>query len=726
MLAEKQLQGTVRDSVSGKAISLAVLNIGNYQVKTDTYGQFSLSMPQQASIPLNARASGYIPASFSFDVPWYLKIGRIDVQMIPIGFSMQVVDAYSAEPLPNITVSLGDGSYVTDEKGEILLSNFNPRLPIPIIAEQAEYQPWRKQLTRLPQNSSELPLIIRLEPRVLSGKVIAADNEEPLSNATVTTPKGIFKTDAAGNFQIPYLASGDDLSVNYDDRFASKTVTYSNEETMTIDLEPRKLSVSVVDGVSSAPLPEVSVTLNGETHQTDEGGSAKFLRNPQSGTLLVGHAQYATRKVNYADQEELSVKLRPNSLQGVVRDAATHEPLANAQLFINNQPVSLSAEGEYLLPDLSQPLTINLKAMDYNNGEIETQPSELGIDVSVQNLQTEVCRPDQSSAALCMDILMHQFNARAIYIPFALLSVPDTIEDLFDLISRTELNAVIIDVKSDRGSLAWDSQTDIANALGNDGNRDGWMTLDTFIAEAKSRNIYTIARLVTFKDNPLAFGYPYLAVTHADGSIWIDGEGLAWANPFREEVWNYNIALAKEIAEIGFDEINMDYLRFPSDGNLSAIVYAEENTADTRTTAIRTFVSRMRNELKPYGVYLSADVFGLTVWVDPDSDMNIGQRVKDIAPYVDYLSPMIYPSTFIPGNLGYSDPSAYPYQVIYRSQLAAMERVAAPTKVRPWLQAYWYSSYEMLLQKQAANDANSAGWLWWNAGGVYDESVFTP
>lgn len=726
LLAEKQLQGTVRDSVSGKAINSAVLNIGNFQVKSDIYGQFSLSMPQQSGIPLQAQASGYLPASFSFDVPWYLKIGRIDVEMIPIGFSVQVVDAYSAEALPNITVSLGDGNYVTDEKGEILLTNFNPRLPIPIIAEQAEYQPWRKMLLRLPQNSSELPLIIRLEPRMLSGNIIAADNEEPLSNVTVTTPKGIFKTNEAGNFQIPYLASGDKLTIQYDDRFASKTVTFNNEETMTIKLEPHKLNVSVFDGVSKAALSDVSVTLKGETHQTDENGSVKFLRNPESGTLLVGHSQYATQSINYAAQEEISINLRPNSLQGVVRDAETREPLKNAQLFINNQPISLSAEGEYLLPDLSQPLSISLKAINYNSGQIETQPNNLGINVSVQNVQTEVCQPEQSSAALCMDILMYQFKARAIYIPFALLSLPDTIEELFDLISRTELNAVIIDVKSDRGSLAWDSQNDIANALGIDGNRDGWMTLDTFVSEAKNRNIYTIARLVTFKDNPLAFGYPYLAVTHADGSIWIDGEGLAWANPFREEVWNYNIALAKEIAEIGFDEINLDYLRFPSDGDLSAIVYAEENTADTRTTAIRTFVSRMRNALNPYGVYLSADVFGLTVWVDPDSDMNIGQRVKDIAPYVDYLSPMIYPSTFIPGNLGYSDPSAFPYQVIYRSQLAAMERVAAPTKVRPWLQAYWYTPYEMLLQKQAANDANSAGWLWWNAGGIYDESVFTP
>jgi len=368
---------------------------------------------------------------------------------------------------------------------------------------------------------------------------------------------------------------------------------------------------------------------------------------------------------------------------------------------------------------------LSLKKLAYRLGRISITPTETSVSVQQQDIQTEPCQsPQDGSAALCLDLLMEPFSARAIYIPFTLLSQPDTIYNLFDLVDHTELNAVVIDVKSDRGYLAWDSDVAQANAMGIDGNREGWLSLKTFIAEAKRRDIYTIARMVTFKDDPLAFANADLAVLQADGSVWTDGEGLAWANPFKEAVWNYNIALAKEVAALGFDEINLDYLRFPSDGALSDIVYDTENTAETRTTAIRTFVSKMDEALKPYGVYLSADVFGLTVWVDPENDMNIGQRVMDIAPYVDYLSPMIYPSTFVTGNLGYANPTAYQYQVVYRSQLAAMGRVPSTTKVRPWLQAYWYSATEMLLQKQAANDAGSAGWIWWNAAGVYDESVF--
>jgi len=128
--------------------------------------------------------------------------------------------------------------------------------------------------------------------------------------------------------------------------------------------------------------------------------------------------------------------------------------------------------------------------------------------------------------------------------------------------------------------------------------------------------------------------------------------------------------------------------------------------------------------LQPYDLFTSADVFGLTIWVAPEEDMGIGQRVMDIAPYVDYLCPMIYPSTFAPGNLGYEVPNEHPYDVIYRSVGQAVTRLPATTKVRPWLQAFRYTLQEFILQKQAANDAASWGWCFWNAGGKYLPELF--
>lgn len=442
-------------------------------------------------------------------------------------------------------------------------------------------------------------------------------------------------------------------------------------------------------------------------------------------------ATYAPTSITYRGQTSVTVQLQrrfPNRIvRGRVLDAATGQVLTHTRQFQQGQARSLSAPGTYSLPLTADQMTQTLTLLHpgYRRGEVRLVADGPQLHWHVDGLQTQPCT-EQPDAALCYDLLLTPQRIKAIYIPFNLLSQPETVRRLFDLVERSELNAVVVDAKGDRGFLAWESQVPQATALGFDGPGTGWMTLPAFIAEAHARDIYVIARLVVFKDNPLAFGNPDLAITYADGSLWLDGEGLAWTNPYRPEVWAYNIGLAKEIAAMGADEINLDYIRFPSDGNIGAIYFTEEHTSETRTTAIRSFATEMRTALSAYPVFLSADVFGLTVWVSPEDGMNIGQRVIDLAPQLDYLAPMVYPSTFIPGNLGLANPSAEPYTVIYRSQLAAQERVAPPTRVRPWLQGYWYSSSEMLLQKQAANDAASAGWMWWNSGGVYSESIFEP
>lgn len=728
LLVQKQINGTVRDSVSGKVIPAATLEIANIRIETDKNGRFSVPLNQNKDVRVQALADGYLPAAFSFDVPWYMKTGQIHVDLMPLGFSVRVIDASTGEPVPDATVYFGSDGYPVDENGYREWMPFTQAPPIPITVESPGYEDWQRILRRMPQDSSELPLTVTLEPHIFSGKVIAADTAEPLAGVLIEVGDATTTTDAHGVFRLARTPVGAKISIHPNDTFFPTEITFNGESEREIKLMPRSLQVQIVDALTGEPISGAELTLAGQKTETNRQGIAKFERVPQQGTVIAGHPAYAAQTLRYVDQPAVAIKLRPNSIQGVIRDAATGEPLPKTEIAFNGKIITANENAEFLLPDLSRPVSITLKAMGYRPGELSTTPTAKSIAVNEKFVKTQPCQTPQttSSAALCIDFLMEPFNPKGIYIPFSLLSRPDIVIDLMNMVARTELNAVVVDVKSDRGSLAWDSNVPLANTLGVDGNREGWMTLEEFIAEAQARDIYTIARMVIFKDNPLAFGKPELAATYGDGSIWVDGEGLAWANPFESAVWDYNIALAKEVAAIGFDEINMDYLRFPSDGDIGSIVYAQENTAETRTTAIRTFVSRMREALRPYEVFLSADVFGLTVWVDPDSDMNIGQRVKDIAPYVDYLAPMIYPSTFIPGNLGLDDPSAYPYQVIYRSQIAAMERVAAPTKVRPWLQAYWYSPYEMLLQKQAANDAGSAGWIWWNAGGVYDEGIFVP
>ncbi|NPA91612.1 MAG: hypothetical protein GXO55_09225 [Chloroflexi bacterium] len=327
--------------------------------------------------------------------------------------------------------------------------------------------------------------------------------------------------------------------------------------------------------------------------------------------------------------------------------------------------------------------------------------------------------------AMCVDVWLASVEPRAVYIPFTLLKSPKRFWGIIRQVEHSPLlNAVVIDVKGDRGHIAWDSQEKWARE---------WhlrvptaVDLKQVVPQLRRKGIYTIARYVLFKDHPLAMNKPEWAVKDKEGKIWLDGEGLGWANPLKEEVWEHNLALLEEVVALGFDEVQLDYVRFPSDGYVKRIRYDEEVDAEKRTAAIRGFMERFHERMRAYPVKTSADVFGLTVWVRPEEEMGIGQRVEDIAPFVDYLCPMLYPTTFGPGNLGYADPSAHPYEVIYRSVLRARSRVPRGTKVRPWLQGYQFPLEAMIIQRWAAENAAADGWSYWNAGGYYHPATFGP
>ncbi len=400
--------------------------------------------------------------------------------------------------------------------------------------------------------------------------------------------------------------------------------------------------------------------------------------------------------------------------------------LAAADVRIGSLNVSTGEDGFALLVDAPFDQALVVEKEHYYMGQwplaqLSPQPQRSHTPEQLGRARRIVPCPVHA----CVDVQLTPRDARGLYIPMGILRVPKRFWALVRLVETSPiLNAVVIDVKGDYGRIAWDSQVPLVREL--DNREPTAINLKEVVPDLRRRGIYVIARFVVFKDNPLAHHKPEWAVKRGDGTIWLDGEELGWANPFREEVWEYNLSLLEEVAQLGFDEIQLDYIRFPSDGDLSAIVYEEENTRETRTAAIREFMRRFQERMSKYPVKTSADVFGLTVWVVPGEDMNIGQRVEDITPHVDYLSPMIYPSTFIPGNLGYKNPSQKPYEVIYRSVRQAQQRVAPGTRVRPWLQAYWYDLPQMQIQRLAAEDAAADGWLYWNAAGYYPPELFGP
>jgi len=297
---------------------------------------------------------------------------------------------------------------------------------------------------------------------------------------------------------------------------------------------------------------------------------------------------------------------------------------------------------------------------------------------------------------------------------------------VLELVTKTELNAVVIDVKGDRGWILYKTEVPLAIAIGAQGPAV-WKDFDNFLAELKSRGVYTIARIVTFKDNILASARNDLAIMDArTGKPWIDNEKLAWVDPFREEVWAYNIAIAQEAVRKGFDEVQFDYVRFPTDGKISAAKYAKPNNRETRLPAVVGFLSRAREEIGAMGAFVAADVFGYTAFNENDTD--IGQRVEELTPHLDYVCPMVYPSGYHKGIPGYRNPVENPYQVVHESVRLIRKRAAhTVVRVRPWLQDFKDYAFdkrifgvaEIKAQIKGADDAGAAGWMLWNPKNDY-------
>jgi len=322
---------------------------------------------------------------------------------------------------------------------------------------------------------------------------------------------------------------------------------------------------------------------------------------------------------------------------------------------------------------------------------------------------------------------------RAAYLTYYGIAEPSIRDRVLNLVGRTELNAVVIDVKGDRGLIPYRTEVQAALEAGAQGPviiKD----FDGLLRSLRDRRIYTIARIVTFKDNVLARHRPDLAIIDTrTGKPWVDNEKLAWVDPFREEVWDYAIAIAKEAAAKGFDEIQFDYVRFPTDGRLSAAAYSQPNNAATRLPTIAGFLAKARRELAPTGVFLAADVFGYTAFNANDTD--IGQRVEELAAHLDYICPMVYPSGYHLGIPGYRNPVQHPYEVVRESvRLTRQRSQHTAAQVRPWLQDFrdyafdrrTFGSREVRAQIKGAADGGGVGFMLWNPRNDYTAQALLP
>ncbi|MDM8530599.1 putative glycoside hydrolase [Anaerolineales bacterium HSG25] len=321
---------------------------------------------------------------------------------------------------------------------------------------------------------------------------------------------------------------------------------------------------------------------------------------------------------------------------------------------------------------------------------------------------------------------------RALYMSYSALGQSTYRQRVLGWLDSTELNAVVIDAKSDNSLISYSTQIPIAKEIGAD--TPSHNNFADFMAELKKRRVYTVARIVTFKDHLFAKNYPEYAVkTQGSENLWQDSEGQHWNDPFLTPGWGYNLQIAVEAAQLGFDEIQFDYLRFPTASQHGEPYFSQNVTRDSRVSAITSFLSMARGQLSPFQVKIAADIFGYTCWRRDDT--LIGQDIERLAPHVDVLCPMLYPSTFNKGIPGYKNAIAHPYEVVYRSAERAIQRInGLNCTVRPWIQDFpdhtfdqrVYGKQEIQQQIKGCFDSGSEGFMVWNSDVNYTSGAYAP
>ena len=374
-------------------------------------------------------------------------------------------------------------------------------------------------------------------------------------------------------------------------------------------------------------------------------------------------------------------------------------------------------------------------------------------------------------------------KVKGIYVTGAMAGTSG-MDDLIALVDRTELNTMVIDVKNDDGRVVYEMDTTMVSEIGS--SKKLVSDMPGLIQKCKEHDIYLIARIVAFKDPFLAENRTDLALHDESGNLFRDSSGLAWVNPYKEEVWEYLLEIAEEAVAIGFDEIQFDYIRFATDSGMKNVDFGPEAEGKSREAVITEFVEYASERLHSQGIPVSADVYGIVIDSELDASL-VGQNYYEMSKYLDYISPMVYPSHYGPGNLGLAVPDAQPYETIYRSMSASRRVLSGWTppeeagvsennasegsvsensvsenealseadfseedfpdpreltpaeeiraQVRPWLQdftATWvnghisYGPEEIRAQIQGVYDAGYEEWILWNAANRYTEGGLLP
>lgn len=655
----------------------------------------------------------------------------------PITLTGTVTDVYSGAALAGVVINTGRTQVVTDASGSFSTAAWSADQALELVA--SDYERATLQLAGLPGIGEAGTLTVTvspsLRPNTVVGTIMDAYNQQKLADVAVAVvlDDGTVistTTDAEGSYKLAGVPADFTLTAQRDG-YSGAEEALSRTVAQDIALRPNTLTGSVKDLYSQTPVAGVKVAAGTASAVTTVDGSY-MLRDISDDVTDITFTidGYAVLTATLERITSFDAILRPNTLTGRLIDAATGAPVTNAAILAaesaDSTPAAFirirdSADGSFSLEGLPESGVVQILAPGYREKVIEI-----------------------AAGGLSTDIVLEPFYTRGVYITAAVASVPRLVDRFFELIDQTELNTLVVDIKSDLrddlGLIYHESKVPLAveNNLG-----APIVDFNYIISEARKRGIYTVARVQLFShDNVLSDAFPDWSIRlRATGEVYADypGPGIryAWLDPTNRNVWDYNIALGVEAAQMGFDEINYDYIRFPDwfstrQDFADKLVFSEPidpaNNPDRMFEVILEFMDLAHDAVNGAGAFMSIDVFGRVV-IGPS--LTIAQDMKRMGDHTDYVMPMPYPSLWWGGFETIAVPVEQPYETLKLAVRKGGEQMAETYgRQRPWLQDHtdpWspvvvvYGPNEVRAQIDATEEQPqaAAGWILYDSTNRY-------
>jgi hypothetical protein len=521
---------------------------------------------------------------------------------------------------------------------------------------------------------------------------------------------------------------------------------------------------------------------------TTSDGMYYFEDVPQGSQISVQAEGYAQFTADTGAVQRLDVRLRPNTLSGRVTDASTGKPLEAVlvKLVLPQTITGTQTTTDHITPSATPVVTGTVPATDtLRTGKVLAAPMAQAPGASATVVGTPTITatatatpqripptgpgfvatytdangnyffkdvPEGASLTFKMpgykltklpvgdtnrkDVALEVFKVEAIYITANVAAFPEMFNELIQFVEESRLNAVVINVQNDESEWVFPIKNPDALAAK---NVDPILpNMAELVKGLKDRGIYTIARIVTFQQKTMADNKPEWAITSSvTGKPWKGGElnQQRWLDASRPEVQDHLVAMTKEVLALGFDEVQYDYVRFPSDPAPTEPgdpVFSRPLTTTDMAMSLQQFLKKAHSVTEATDAFMSIDVFGYTLWPDRNGQPilgSIGQVLEYLYDYTDYICPMIYPSHFSPGEEGCKRPAACAYELVRKAGEYAQKRFEGRrVKYRPWLQDFdWYGvdytspgSTKVIDQIRAAEETGAWGWQMWDPANVYE------